>query len=322
MTTIPLVSVIVATYNRSAVLAHAIESVRRSTLTAWELIVVGDRCTDDTATVVAAFADPRITFVNLPENAGEQSTPNNEGLRRARGRYVAFLNHDDLYFPDHLATAVAACEKMDADFVWSPLLVALPVPAADLAAGRWRARLSGVPDDDHYDPRLFVFASAWVCTRELAARVGAWRPAHETFVTSSQDWLWRAWRAGARMRVTPRVTVMAIPSSMRRDSYAGAASPEHDLFAARMRDDPHFRETMLDLAAREGERGANRVRFGHAWLAATRGLLFRPVAAIAAALDVHPYAPFLALRHGRRGNVVNAIRRQSGLGALARTGRP
>ncbi len=316
MTTIPLVSVILATYNRSRVLAHAIQSVRCSTLTDWELIVVGDHCTDDTAAVVAGFADPRVTFVNLPENVGEQSGPNNEGVRRARGRYLAFLNHDDLYFPDHLATAVAACEDLSADLVWSPLLVPLPVPAQDLERGRWRVRLSGVPIDDHYDPRLFVFASAWLLTRELAARIGPWRPARETFVSSSQDWLWRAWQAGARMRVTPRATVMAIPGSMRRDSYTAAVSPEHEVFAARMHTDLGFRERMLELAAFEGERAANRVRFGRSWLDAMRGLLFRPIGAVAMALGTHPYAPYLALRHGRRGNLVSAIRRQSGLGGL------
>ena len=95
----PLVSIVIATYNRSQVVAHAIASVRRSTITDWELIVVGDHCTDDTEAVVAGFADPRITWVNLAENAGEQSGPNNEGIRRARGRYLAFLNHDDLVLP-------------------------------------------------------------------------------------------------------------------------------------------------------------------------------------------------------------------------------
>src|SRR4051812_41373880 len=94
----PLVTVINATYNRSRVLAHAVESVRRSTLQDWELIVVGDHCTDDSAAVVAACADARVRFVNLPRNTGEQSGPNNEGVRLARGRYLAFLNHDDLYF--------------------------------------------------------------------------------------------------------------------------------------------------------------------------------------------------------------------------------
>ncbi len=311
----PLITIVTATYNRSRVLAHAIESVRRSTIDDWEHLVVGDACTDDTAEVVAGIGDSRVTFTNLPVNAGEQSAANNDGLRRARGRYLAYLNHDDLYFPDHLASAVSALERTGADFVWSPLLVLLPGEAADLEADRWTCRLSGVPVGDRYDPRLFVFASAWVMTRTLAERVGPWRPARETFVTSSQDWLWRAWRSGATMRVLSRVTVMAIPGSMRR-GYAQVGDAEHAHVMRRMRDDPSFREAAFERAALGGERDANRVRFGLSPMAVARGWAFRPVAAAAMALGVHPHAPFAALRHGRRGNLVSAIRRDSGLDGL------
>ena len=95
----PAVSVIIATYNRAHTLRHAVQSVRNSSFTDWELIVVGDACTDDSAECVAAFNDPRIRFVNLPDRTGHQSGPNNHGLALARGKYVAFLNHDDLFFP-------------------------------------------------------------------------------------------------------------------------------------------------------------------------------------------------------------------------------
>ena len=213
---------------------------------------------------------------------------------------------------------MAWCRETQADLVWSPLLVALPASSADLAADQWRMRLSGVPLDDHYDPRLFVFASAWLLTRELADRVGPWRAARETFVSSSQDWLWRAWRSGARMRVTPRVTVLAVPASVRKDSYDAGASAEHDYYGARMQTDPRFREVAHERAALGGERAANRVRFGRAILESLRGVLFRPAAAAAVAVGAHPYAPYFALRHGRRGNLVSAIRRQSGLDGLGR----
>ena len=55
----------------------------------------------------------------MEKNTGEQSGPNNEGVRRARGRYLAFLNHDDLFFPDHLASSIAA---------WSPAVKELVGP--------------------------------------------------------------------------------------------------------------------------------------------------------------------------------------------------
>ena len=220
----PLVSIVVATYNRSQVVAHAIASVRRSTVTDWELIVVGDHCTDDTEAVVAGFADPRITWVNLAENAGEQSGPNNEGIRRARGRYLAFLNHDDLYFPDHLATRSPAARRRG-----RPRVVAAAGraarPEADLAEGREQFRLSGVTLGDDYDPRVFVFASSWLMRRELAERIGPWRSGRETFVTASQDWMFRAWRSGARLRFHAHVGVLAVPASCARGSYLLGAQP-------------------------------------------------------------------------------------------------
>ena len=314
MSAAPLVSVVLATYNRSRVLAHAIDSVRNSTLTDWELLVVGDHCTDDTADVVASRRDPRIRFVNLPENAGEQSGPNNEGVRLARGRYLAYLNHDDMFFPDHLATSVAWCEQSRADLVWSPVLMALPATPSEIAAGAWRFQLSGVPPGDDYHPRVFVFASAWLLTRELAARVGRWRPARETFATSSQDWRFRAFQSKARMRLKPGVSVLAVPASGRGGSYLAEQSPEHDGLAAQLRDNPRFRESALESAALAGEREASRYRVGRA----LRSLAVRPVYAAALSLGMHPYAPYFALRYGRRGNLVSALRRRTGLGGLAR----
>ena len=117
-------SIIVATYNRANVLRYAIESARRQTLTNWEMRVVGDCCTDDTDAVVGAFDDPRIHFVNLEKNCGDQSGPNNVGFQRSRGRFIAYLNHDDLWFPDHLSAAVNALEETGADLVW-PMVVKL-----------------------------------------------------------------------------------------------------------------------------------------------------------------------------------------------------
>jgi len=68
----PAISVVIATYNRSRALGYAIESVLGQTFADWELIVVGDACTDDTAEVVARYveADPRVRFVNLEHNWG------------------------------------------------------------------------------------------------------------------------------------------------------------------------------------------------------------------------------------------------------------
>ena len=71
----PRVSVIIATYNWATVLPYSIGSVLDQTFTDFELLVVGDGCTDESADVVASFQDPRVHWVNLPRNTGHQAGP-------------------------------------------------------------------------------------------------------------------------------------------------------------------------------------------------------------------------------------------------------
>src|SRR6266513_1317224 len=107
----PAVTVIIPTYNWSSVLPYSIGSALRQSFTDFELLVVGDGCTDDSAAVVAATDDPRVRWINLPVNSGHQSAPNNEGLRQARGEIIAYLGHDDLWLPHHLQVLLSALDE-------------------------------------------------------------------------------------------------------------------------------------------------------------------------------------------------------------------
>ena len=313
MSTAPLVSIVIATYNRARVLAHAIESVRRSTITDWELLVVGDHCTDETGDVVASFGDARITYINLPHNVGEQSGPHNEGISRARGRYLAFLNHDDLFLPDHLASAVAWLERTQADLVWSPLLVALPARPEALAAGTRHFRLSGVVDGDDYNPRVFVFAFGLGHDARAGDEGGPLARRARHVVSSSQDWLFRAWRSGARLRLAERRRSGAAGWRAR-----GQLCREGEPGARPLRGRDAGQPALSGRRARRrrdhGEREANRFRMGRSWGRTLVALAYRPAGALAIALGVHPYAPYFALRHGRRGNMIRAFRRHTGAG--------
>lgn len=301
----PVVSVVMSTYNRSAVLRHAIASVRRSTLVEWELIVVGDACTDDTAACVASFGDSRIRFVNLSRRCGDQSRPNSHGVGLARGRYVAFLNHDDLYFPDHLATCVAALESSAADLVW--------VPCARLLTERERTslgrfQLAGVPDAPRYSPTAaYYFASSWVFRRAWAEKMGPWSPPHDSYVAPSQAWLFRAWRSGAALRFVPSVGVVLIPAGERAGSYA-RDSPDHAWMSQWMADDPRCRERVLEEAAlNEAMARAAGVERPRLW--ALRRLGLGPIYRMLVRLDVHPASLVHLLKYGRRGNFVKYLRR-------------
>ena len=109
---LPTVSVIVPTYNRADWLGNTLRSVLRQTFIDFELIVVDDGSTDDTESVVQSF--PRVQYVRLQENLGV-SGARNTGLSRAVGRYICFLDSDDLWCERKLEVQVGWMES-NADY--------------------------------------------------------------------------------------------------------------------------------------------------------------------------------------------------------------
>jgi glycosyltransferase involved in cell wall biosynthesis len=107
----PLVSVILPTYNRADTIRRAIESVRNQTLQDWELLVVDDGSTDDTAGMIAAryAGEPRLKMIRQ-ENQGV-SAARNAGLRASSGKYLAFIDSDDEFLPHHLELESAFLES-------------------------------------------------------------------------------------------------------------------------------------------------------------------------------------------------------------------
>lgn len=99
-----LVSVIVPTYNRRETIQAAVASVQRQTFADWELIVVDDGSTDDTAALIEGI-DPRLVLIRQ-KNQGVNAA-RNAAMLRARGRYIAFLDSDDEWLPHHLELSVA-----------------------------------------------------------------------------------------------------------------------------------------------------------------------------------------------------------------------
>lgn len=107
METLPLVSVVIPTYNRAAFLRRAVESVTAQSYPHWELIVADDGSTDDTRAWLASVGDPRVRVLPL-EHSGNPARVRNQALKAARGQYVAFLDSDDWWEPEKLGLQVAA----------------------------------------------------------------------------------------------------------------------------------------------------------------------------------------------------------------------
>ncbi len=117
----PLVSVIVPAYNCGAYIAEALASLSNQTVRDIEIIVVDDASTDHTADVAAAHAaaDPRIRLIRRQSASGRPSCARNDGLRAARGEYVALLDADDVSLPTRLASCVAAMRRTGAHFAFA-----------------------------------------------------------------------------------------------------------------------------------------------------------------------------------------------------------
>ena len=103
-----LVSIITPTYNSADFIAQTIESVQAQTYQNWEMIISDDCSTDNTREIIAPYleADKRIRYIRNERNSGAAITRNN-ALREAKGRWIAFLDSDDLWLPEKLEKQVA-----------------------------------------------------------------------------------------------------------------------------------------------------------------------------------------------------------------------
>jgi glycosyltransferase involved in cell wall biosynthesis len=230
----PRVTVILPTYNWSGVLRFAIASVLRQTFTDFELLVIGDGCTDDSAQVVTEAGDPRVRWIGLPENTGHQSGPNNVGLREARGEIIAYHGHDDLWLPQHLAVMVEALGSTAADLAHSLCLL---VPSEQESG--WL--LVPQPELGSYAPPLCV-----IHRRTLTERIGGWRPHRELGTTPPDVELWRrAAASGATLTLVHRLTGIKLPASVRRDVYRTRPHREQEAWTARIASDPDLEVHLL-----------------------------------------------------------------------------
>jgi glycosyltransferase involved in cell wall biosynthesis len=228
----PRVSVIIATYNWSSVLPYSIASVLRQTMQDFEILVVGDGCTDDSEQVVASIADPRIRWFNLPENTGHQSAPNNEGLRQARGEIIAYLGHDDLWLPHHLEVLAEALDGSGAGMAYS--LVAAVEPNGDVVA------LTSNPQRGGWVP-----PSSTAHLRSVTKAVGGWRDHRELLMVPELDLWRRARESGFRFAFVPRLTVIKFPAAVRRGVYQTRPNHEQAAWTARITSEPNLEAMLL-----------------------------------------------------------------------------
>lgn len=106
----PAVSIIVPTHNRSALLMETVGSILDQTYSNFELIVISDGSTDDTESLIKGISDTRVVLLTKAKS-GRPAPPRNLGIKRARGRYIAFCDDDDLWEREKLELQIAAMER-------------------------------------------------------------------------------------------------------------------------------------------------------------------------------------------------------------------
>lgn len=112
----PSVTIILPTFNRRRYLQTAIRSIHEQTFPEWRLLVVNDGG-EDVSDIVAGFGDSRIEWHDRPHLG--KAAALNFGLGLVRSKYIAYMDDDDLVYPDHLAELVALAEREKAELVYS-----------------------------------------------------------------------------------------------------------------------------------------------------------------------------------------------------------
>lgn len=191
-----LVSIVLPTYTRAALLGHSIRSVLAQTYRDFELIVIDDNSKDNTPEVVRSFGDPRIRYYRNEQNL-KLPRGLNRGFGLARGDYLTWTSDDNLYCPDAIEKMVAMLATGECDFVYADYF---DFGRQDAVTGQpldtRRVKLPGTPRLDQGNN----IGACFLYTRAVYERIGDYDP--ELFLVEDYDYFIRA-RKHFRFRHIP-----------------------------------------------------------------------------------------------------------------------
>ena len=125
----PLITIIIATYSRGEILVErTLPSILNQTYRNFEVVVVGDRCIDNTPELLSRIKDLRIRFFDLPRRGNypadaksrwfvQGAAPRNKGLKLANGKWLAWISDDDILLPRHFETLLKFAQQGNYEFV-------------------------------------------------------------------------------------------------------------------------------------------------------------------------------------------------------------
>jgi glycosyltransferase involved in cell wall biosynthesis/MoaA/NifB/PqqE/SkfB family radical SAM enzyme len=182
----PLVSVIVPTYNRPEMLKRAVESIASQTLQDVEIIIVNDGGLDVDQVLSGLNRNRNIVYVKHARNRGVAAA-RNSGLKLARGKFVAYLDDDDLFYPDHLETLVNFLETSGSKVAYTDAYRARFGETAEHLARSGDLRYSSDFDQDQILVHNFIPTLCLVHERSILDEVGGFDESLQVY----EDWdLW------------------------------------------------------------------------------------------------------------------------------------
>lgn len=245
----PSVTVVMATYNRGRHILPSVRSVLAQSFSGFELLVVGDGCTDDTAAQLARIGDPRIRYVARPDRGGSQSFANNTGIEQARSGIIAYLGHDDLWEPFHLQDLMQIFRaRPEIDFAIGGTIFHPP-------AGIDSYAVCGLLDEDRTAADHFCPPSGMSHRRGVPDRIGAWRAPMECRLPVDQDFQRRAVMAGMRFASSGRISVHKFAAGQRYLSYLRQESDEQEAMLRAMTADDHATRVAAIIARSKAKGG-------------------------------------------------------------------
>lgn len=226
----PFISVIIPAYRYSAALSCAMQSVLAQTFKDFELLVIGDGCDGDCKNVTTSFSDERIKWLNLSKHSGGAAAPRNEGLKRAQGEYIAYLDQDDLWHKTHLQECIQTIKQQQAE-------VAVATQITYGLEGSGIRQVSGIFPRGRYTADLYIPASSLFHHRNVVEKIMVWAKPLDARLPIDGDYISRMHLAKCKIVPTKQLTVFCYPSSWRQDSYIENKATEQNAMLARLQSD-------------------------------------------------------------------------------------
>ena len=199
----PLVSIIIATYNRSRILVErTIPLLINQTYSNIEVIIIGDNCIDDTPEYIKKIKDSRVYFKNLKRRGKypkdpykrwfvQGAKPRNEGQRIAKGKWLAFISDDDMPYPNYIETLVGEVEGTSYEFI-----------SASYEAIKDGRKIVVDPGINNYGSELVCGGmQTWLMRNYLKCfkwNIRSWKKKHDKPI--DYDLQERLYRSGVRMK--------------------------------------------------------------------------------------------------------------------------